>query len=192
MKSIVLILIVLLASTFTLAQNEQAPLLEKEISYKDWTYKSLQTGEDVNLRNFANGKKLVMIVYYAPWCPNWRFDAPILQKFHDKYRDKGLAIIAVGSYDPVESMKNNLNALKLTFPAVYESADRSARETTLHYKYRRHTGDARKWGSPWYIFLNPASMEKQGDVLTKKTYVINGEVIEPEGEAFIRKSLGLN
>jgi len=34
-------------------------------------------------------------------------------------------------------------------------------------------------------------MEKNGDVLTTKTFVINGELIEAEGELFIRKQLGL-
>ena len=34
-------------------------------------------------------------------------------------------------------------------------------------------------------------MEKKGDVLTKKTFVINGEMIETEGEVFIRKQLKL-
>ncbi len=166
-------------------------MVEKEIIYKDWTYKSVQTGADINLREFTKGKKLTMVVYFAPWCGNWKFDAPRLQRLYDKYQSQGLAIIAVGEYDPVPVMKANLDALKITFPAVYESENRSEKQNTFHYQYRRYTGDARNWGSPWYIFLTPAVMEKKGDVLTKKTFVINGEVIEAEGEAFIRKHLGL-
>lgn len=182
---------IFLASIFAFAQNEQAPILEKEITYKDWTYKSIKTGENVNLRDYTAGKKMTIVVYFAPWCPNWRFDAPRLQKFYDKYKDSGLGIIAVGLYDPVDSMKSNIESLKITFPAVYESAERNAKQTSLHYSYRRFTGDARNWGSPWYIFLMPSTMEKKGDVLTKKTFIINGEIIETEGEAFIRKHLGL-
>ena len=34
-------------------------------------------------------------------------------------------------------------------------------------------------------------MEKKGDTLLKKTHVINGEMIQTEGEAFIRQKLGL-
>ena len=184
--------IILLTALFAFTQNEQAPMQEKEINYKDWTYKNIKTGEDVNLRKFAAGNKLTIVVYYAPWCPNWKFDAPMLQRFYEKYKANGLGIIAVGLYDPVDSMKANLDALKLTFPAVYESAERGAKQTSLHYQYRRHTGDARNWGSPWYIMLTPAVMEKQGDLLTKKTTIINGEMIEKEGDSFIRKSLGLS
>ena len=34
-------------------------------------------------------------------------------------------------------------------------------------------------------------MEKKGDVVTKHTFVINGEMIEGEGENFIRQHLGM-
>lgn len=191
MKLFFALFIVFAAFASGFAQNEQAPIQEKEIDYKDWTYKSIRTGDDTNLRDLTKGKKLTIVVYYAPWCGNWKHDAPILQRFYDKYKDKGLGIVAVGLYDPLDSMKANLQDLKVTFPAVYESAERGAKQTSLHYKYRRSTGDARNWGSPWYIFLTPSTLEKSGDTLTKKTFIINGEVIEPEGEAFIRKHLGL-
>lgn len=183
--------IILCTVCWAFSQNEQAPLIEKEISYKDWTYKSIRTDEHVNLRNFTKDKKLVMVVYFAPWCPNWRHDAPMLQRLYDKYKASGLDIIAVGLYDPVASMKTSLDALKITFPAVYESADRAAKQTSKHYDYRRSTGDTRGWGSPWYIFLTPRSIEKQGDLLVKKTFVINGELMPAEGESFIRNHLGL-
>ena len=191
MKTFFAFVILLLCLTFAFGQNEQSPLVEKEISYKDWTYKNVQTGEDVNLRDFTNGKKLTMVVYFAPWCPNWKHDAPMLEKLYEKYNSAGLGIIAVGEYDPVASMKTNLDFLKITFPAVYESENRTEKQNTLHYNYRKSTGDARNWGSPWYIFLTPSTTEKKGDVLTKKTFVINGELIEAEGEPFIRKQLGL-
>src|SRR2546423_14003005 len=123
----------LISNMFAFGQNEQSPLVEKEISYKDWTYKNVQTGQDVNLRNFTKDKKLAMVVYFAPWCPNWKHDAPMLESLYEKYKDAGLGIIAVGEYDPVASMKTNLDALKITFPAVYESENRTEKQNTLHY-----------------------------------------------------------
>ncbi len=190
-KGIFALTFLLSSMTLALGQNEQAPLIEKEIGYKDWTYKNIRTGEKLNLRDFTRGKKLVMVVYYAPWCGNWRFDAPILKRFHEKYGPAGLGIIAVGEYDPLPSMKANLDALGIPFPAVFESESRSDREKTLHFQYRRSTGDTRRWGSPWYIFLDPSRMERSGDTLIRKTHIVNGEVIEAEGEQFIRQHLGL-
>ena len=183
--------IMLLSLVAANAQNEQSPIVEKEITYNDWTYKDIRSGKDVNLRDFAKGKKLTIVVYWAPWCHNWQHDAPMVEKLYEKYKDKGLGVIGVGEYDPVDSMKGILDTFKITFPAVYESQNRSEREKTLHFGYRHATGDTRNWGSPYYVFLIPSSMEKKGDVLTKKTFVINGEMIETEGEAFIRKQLKL-
>lgn len=191
MKSFFALMILLVGLGSVFAQNEQAPIVEKEISYKNWNYKSVRTGEETDLRDISEGKKLVIVVYYAPWCPNWKYDAPMLQRFYDKYKGSGLEIVGVGEYDPVTVMKTNLDALKVTFPVVYESENRSEKQKTLHYEYRKATGDARGWGSPWYIFLEPATFDKTSSVLTKKTSVINGEMIQAEGEKFIREKLGL-
>lgn len=191
MKSIFVLAIVLFAFSLTFAQNEQSPIVEKDISYKNWTLKSVRTGTDVTLRDLMAGKKLVVVVYFAPWCGNWKHDAPFLQRFYDKYKANGLEIVGVGEYGALDAMKTSLEDLKVTFPVVYESENRTDKQKTAHYQYRVSTGDTRNWGSPWYILLEPERLEKNGDVLVKKTHVINGEMIEAEGEKFIRAKLGL-
>jgi thiol-disulfide isomerase/thioredoxin len=191
MKGFFAFALLLISLNVAFGQNEQSPIVEKDISYKNWSYKNVETGDEIDLRKFAKGKKLVMVVYFAPWCPNWKHDSPMLQRFYEKYNAHGLDIIGVGEYDTADAMKTNLDALKITFPVVYESQSRDNRQTTLHYGYRQSTGDTRKWGSPWYIFLEPSSLEKKGDDLLKKANVINGEIIEAEGEKFIRQKLGL-
>lgn len=184
-------MILLAGLTAAFGQNEQAPIVEKAISYKNWTYKSVRTGEDITLRDAAAGKKLVIVVYFAAWCGNWKYDAPFLNKFYEKYKDHGLEFIGVSEYDSVFNTKTGLEKLKVTFPVVSESEMRADKQRTEHYKYRTLTGDFRSWGSPWYILLEPAGFEKTGDVLVKKASVINGEMIEAEGEKFIREKLGL-
>jgi peroxiredoxin len=191
MKSFFAFMAVLLTATFVFSQNEQSPIVQKQIAYKNWTYKDNQTGKDINLRDYTKGKKLVAVIYYAPWCPNWRHDAPMVERLYEKYKDKGFAVIGVSEYDTVDAAKANLDTLKITFPSVSESRERADKQKTLHYDYRKSTGDTRGWGSPWYIFLTPSSMEKKGDILTQNTSVINGEMIEVEGERFIRERLGL-
>jgi peroxiredoxin len=192
MRTLFILAILLLSFTFAFAQNEQAPVVEKELAYKDWTYKNIGTDAQVNLRDFAKGKKLVLVVYFAPWCPNWRHEAPFVQRMYEKYKAAGFDVIGVGEYqDSPEQMKTNLETFKITFPVVLESDSRAAKQTTLHYGYRRFVGDTRNWGSPWNIFLQPALLEKKGDVLLKKAFIVNGELIEAEAETFIREKLGL-
>ena len=169
--------------------NEQSPIVEKDISYKDWVYKNVQTGNDMNLRKFTFGKKLVMVVYFAPWCPNWKHDIAFVQSMYDKYKASGFDVIAVGEYDPVDSMKTHIGQYKITFPVVWESDARAAKQTTSHYEYRRSVGDTRNWGSPWYIFLEVNKLEPEGLVMTRKAPIVNGELIQREAERFIQEKL---
>ena len=182
MKLFSVLAMLLLSFVFVSAQTEQAPIQEKELNYKNWTYKSVRDDKTINLREFTAKKKLVMVVYFAPWCPNWKYEAPLAQKLYDKYKANGFDVIGVGEYDSVAAMKTHLDAFKITFPAVYESEARDAKQKTLHYEYRKAVGDTRGWGSPWNIFIEPANLEKKGDVLLKKAFVVNGELIEPEAE----------
>ena len=191
MKFIFTLVLILSGLILTSAQNEQSPIVEKEIAYKDWTYKNVQTGAETNLRKFTSGKKLVMVVYFAPWCPNWKHDVSFVQAMYDKYKGNGFDVIAVGEYDPVDSMKKHIQQYKLTFPVVWESDVRTAKQTTPHYEYRKSVGDMRNWGSPWYIFLEPEKLGTESAVLTKKASIVNGELIRGDAEKFIREKLGL-
>lgn len=191
MKIILVLIILISAFTFASGQNEQSPIVEKEIGYRDWTYKNLSNDGETNLRKFAAGKKLVMVVYWAPWCPNWKHDVAFVQELHSKYAKDGLAVIGVGEYDPVDRMKRHIEQYKLTFPSVYESSASTERLNTVHYAQRTAAGDTRKWGSPWYVFLEPSRLTADGPVLADKPLMVNGELIKPEVEKFIREKLGL-
>lgn len=191
MKLFSVALLLLIVSGFALAQNEESPIVEKEFAYKDWTFRNLSGDGKTNLREFAKGKKLVLVVYWAPWCHNWEHDYAFVESLYEKYKDKGLGMIGVGLYDPVSRMKDHVEKNKLTFPMVYETDNSGYREKTTHFSQRREAGDTRKWGSPWYVFLDTATLEPSGESLTKKTTVVNGELIRPEAEKYIREKLGL-
>ena len=191
MKSLFILAIILFSLTFVSAQNEQAPIQEKEFKYKNWNYKSVRDDKQINLREFASGKKLVMVVYFAPWCPNWKHEAPFAQKLYEKYKGNGLDVIGVSEYDTVEASKMDLEKKGITFPVVFESDSRDAKQKTPHYEYRKALGDTRNWGSPWNVIFTPKKMNKSGDILIEKAYISSGELIEIEAEKFVREQLGL-
>ena len=182
------------AATSALAQagHEYAPLEEKTVNYKDWTLKSVKDGTDINLRSFAQGKKLVLIVYFAPWCGNWKNEAPIAAKLYEKYKGAGLDVIGVSEYAPPADTVAFFGESGSPYTVVSESDSREARDKTAHYGYRQATGDTRRWGSPYNVFLEPAKLSKTGDVLTEKAWVVNGELVEEEVEQFIRTRLGVD
>ena len=173
------------------AGHEYAPLQERELDYKDWTFKTYPSGEAVNLREWARGKRLVLVAYFAPWCGNWRMERPVLARLHEKYRPHGFDVIAVSNYGTPDELKNHFDPRPATYTVVVESDAHDAREKTDHYKYRRRTGDTRKWGSPYNIFLAPARLKAGGDTLAERVWVVNGELIEAEVERFVREQLGL-
>lgn len=171
--------------------HEYAPLEEKTVNYKNWTLPRLTDDQPVELRSFAHGKKLVMVVYFAPWCGNWRHEAPVAAKLYEKYKAHGFDVIGVSEYAPRSEVKTFFGEAGPPYTVVTESEAREDREKTPHFGYRQLTGDTRRWGSPWNIFLNPAKLAKTGDVLTEKAWVVNGELIEAEVEKFISEFLGV-
>jgi thiol-disulfide isomerase/thioredoxin len=172
--------------------HEYAPLIEQKVAYKDWTFKSLQDGSPVNLREWAKGKKLVAVVYFAPWCGNWKAEAPVIGRLYEKYRKDGFDVIAVSEYAaPEETRKYFEAAGGAPYTVVVESEAPSARDQTTHYALRQACNDTRRWGSPFNVFLEPARLNPTGEVLTEKTWVVGGELVEQDVERFIREKLGL-
>ena len=171
------------------AQHEYSPLEEKTVNYKNWTLKDIKDDKQVDLRSFVNGKKLVMVVYFAPWCGNWRFEAPVAAKLYEKYKDQGFQVIGVSEYASKDEVRTFFGPAGPPYPVVTESEVREDREKTPHYGYRQSTGDKRRWGSPWNIFLEPASLTKEGDLLAEKAWVVNGELIEADVDKFIGERL---
>jgi thiol-disulfide isomerase/thioredoxin len=168
--------------------HEYAPLEEKVVNYENWRLKDLQD-KPIDLRSFVQGKKLVLVVYFAPWCPNWRNEAPIAAKLYDKYKAQGLEVIGVGEYASRDEVRTFFGSSGARYTIVTESESREARDKTTHYAYRQATGDKRKWGSPWNIFLDPASISRDEEVLTEKAWVVNGELIEADVDKFIADRL---
>jgi thiol-disulfide isomerase/thioredoxin len=173
--------------------HEYAPLLEQKIGYKDWSFKSMKDGTPVELRTLLQGKKLVAVVYFAPWCPNWRAEAPVIGRLYDKYKSSGFDVVAVSEYATADDARKYFDSQGgAPYTVVVESEARDARDKTTHYAYRQALGDPRNWGSPFNVFLEPAKLNKSGDLLTERTWVVGGELVEKDVEQFIRERLGLS
>jgi thiol-disulfide isomerase/thioredoxin len=185
------LLVIALAPAAAQAQHEYSPLAEKTVSYKNWALKDLKDDKSVDLRSLVQGKKLVMVVYFAPWCGNWRNEAPVAAKLYEKYKTQGFEVIAVSEYASRDEVRAYFGPAGPPYTVVTESETRDDRDKTAHYGYRQLTSDTRKWGSPWNIFLEPEKLTKEGDVLTEKAWVVNGELIEADVDKFIGEHLAV-
>src|SRR5678815_4459491 len=106
-KLVLSILAVLLlpAVIFAQAGHEYSPLVEKTVNYKNWSLQNVQTDKPDDLRALIAGKKLVMVVYFAPWCGNWRNEAPIAAKLYDKYKGQGFLVVGISEYASRDDVK---------------------------------------------------------------------------------------
>src|ERR1700692_2634463 len=187
MKKLLLLLFALMIAPAALRaqSHEYSPLQERTVNYKSWTLNDLAGNKPVSLRSLMQGKKLVMVLYFAPWCPNWRNEAPVAAGLYQKYKAQGFEVVGVSEYGSRDDVKTYFGPTGPPYPVVSESESRDDREKTPHYGYRQLTGDTRKWGSPWNIFLEPSKVTTTGEVLTEKAWIVNGELIEDEVDKFI-------
>lgn len=56
------------------------------------------SGDSVTLEQF--GGRLVLLDFWATWCPPCRQAIPELVNLHEKYEDRGLAIVGISMDDP--------------------------------------------------------------------------------------------
>jgi len=68
--------------------------------------------------------KVVLLEFWATWCPPCRASIPHLQKLHDTYSKKGLTIISVTNEDE-ETVKEFVKENKMTFPVGIDQGDKT-------------------------------------------------------------------
>jgi thiol-disulfide isomerase/thioredoxin len=194
MKKLLLLLFALTIAPAALRaqSHEYSPLVEKTVNYKNWKLNDLAANKPVELRSLIQGKKLVMVLYFAPWCPNWKNEAPVAASLYEKYKSQGFEIVGVSEYGTRDDVKAYFGPGGPPYPVVSESESREDRDKTAHYAYRQLTGDTRKWGSPYNVFLEPSKCNSGGDVLMEKAWVVNGELIEADVDKFIHDRLSAN
>src|SRR5258708_12383185 len=122
---------------------------------------------------------MVMVLYFAPWCPIWKNEAPVAASLYEKYKSQGFEIVGVSEYGTRDDVKAYFGTTGPPYPVVSESESREDREKTPHYAYRQLTADTRKWGSPWNIFLEPSKCNSTGDVPMENACVVTGDRTEP-------------
>lgn len=112
-----LLLLALAAAPFAAAAAEKAapPFALKDIN-----------GKNVDLAD-KFGKDVVVLNFFATWCAPCQAELPILQRFHEKYADKGLSVVVVSIDDPKSAAKVKplIREHKYTFPVLLDTQTRA-------------------------------------------------------------------
>jgi cytochrome c biogenesis protein CcmG, thiol:disulfide interchange protein DsbE len=88
----------------------------------DFTLKDMN-GRTVSLSALKG--KVVLLNFFATWCPPCRAEMPAFNKLYRSLKQRGLEVVAVSSDRSVNDLKDFLEKNKFDFPVLFD-ADRSA------------------------------------------------------------------
>jgi len=176
-------------ATSLASDPEPAPIVERKLDFGDFTLKTYD-GHPFNLHDYAEDKRLIIVSYIAGWCENSNRNARVIKRLFDKYRDRGLGVVAVSEYSTPEEITVYVNRIGVDYPVVVETDHLKARKESSHYRYRTQAGDARKWGTPFHVIISAREIgQPRGGILARHVHTVSGEIIEAEAETFIEQHL---
>ena len=171
-------------------EPEPAPIVERKLDFYDFNFNAIEGGP-FNLRDYASGKRIVIVSFIAGWCGNSNRNGHVLKRLYDKYHARGLGAVVVTEYSDADEVRIHINRIGIDYPVVTETTSRNDRKDSQHYKYRRAVGDKRKWGTPFYVILDGRDIETSVPKapLARHVFTVSGEIVESEAEAFIEQHL---
>ena len=72
--------------------------------------------------------KVVLLNFWATWCPPCRAEMPALNKLYRSLKQRGLVVIAVSTDRSMEHMKDFLEKNRVDFPVVFDANRTTARQ----------------------------------------------------------------
>lgn len=89
--------------------------LEGRVANLDFTLSSLD-GNDVTLDDHRG--KVILLNFWATWCVPCRVEIPDLVELHQRYRDRGLAVLGVSINDSVARLDPFVRQLGISYPVL--------------------------------------------------------------------------
>jgi len=92
-------------------------LLNSKVSPRDFSL-SLLEGETKSLSSYKG--KVVFLNFWATWCGPCRVEMPSMEALYNKFRDKGLEILAVNSGEDQATVRSFMKNEGFSFPALLD------------------------------------------------------------------------
>lgn len=113
-----------------IAGSTAPPNPQVGFSAPDFTLNSL-AGEPIKLSDLRG--KVVVLNWWASWCPPCRAEMPALNSVYEKFRDQGLVVLGVNTMfqDDETSARAAIQGWGLTFPLVFDRDGLTSRQYHL-------------------------------------------------------------
>ena len=123
MKNILLVCLIVLfcwlANSNVVAEEQAKSIyeLDNKIAAPDFTLKDVD-GKSHKLSDYRG--KVVMINFWATWCPPCRFELPSMQRAYEKLKKSGVEFLAINLGEDADTIFTFTAAYPVTFPLLMD------------------------------------------------------------------------
>ena len=82
-------------------------------------------GKQVDIRNQRG--QVILLNFWATWCPNCRQEGPSLQKLYNQYQSRGLIFYRIASKEKPETVKQFMDKESLNLPVLIDETGQTDR-----------------------------------------------------------------
>lgn len=143
-----ILIFILFLSLLILTSYSQSKNVGENSKALDFTLSDLQ-GKKFSLSSFKGN--VILLNFWATWCPPCRYEIPILDKIQKEYKDKKFKIIAVSLDTDVKALEDFLKNNKVSFLVL------SDKNGTVGYSYN--------------VLAIPTSFLIDKDFIIRKIYI---------------------
>lgn len=80
-----------------------------------------ENNQPLKLSDFVGKGKYTLVDFWASWCGPCREETPTIAKAYERFKDKGLQVIGVATWDKPEHTKKAIKELNITWPQIFDT-----------------------------------------------------------------------